>query len=197
MSQRWSDEARAKFRSPEYRAWTMMKTRCYNTNHHKYPRYGGRGIKVCERWKSSFESFLEDMGSRPGKGYSIDREDNDGDYTPKNCRWATASQQASNKGTTRWIEVGGEQRTLQDWANRLGSDPQTISDRLARGWEPVDAVSTLPRSQAQGDVTLTLDGRSQRLFEWAEETGLSSATISKRLKRGWSIDRALTTPSGG
>lgn len=90
-------EGSVKARSPEYVTWSCMKTRCYNENADQFPLYGGRGIKVCERWLNSFESFLEDMGRRPSKAHTIDRKNSDGDYEPGNCRWATPTQQANNR----------------------------------------------------------------------------------------------------
>jgi hypothetical protein len=87
----------ATMESDEYRVWTHMKQRCFNPNHKSYLYYGGRGITVCDRWKNSFAAFLEDMGRRP-EGLSIDRfPDNNVNYEPGNCRWATASQQNANK----------------------------------------------------------------------------------------------------
>lgn len=107
--------------TPEYEAWSGMKTRCYNINEEYYYNYGGRGIQVCQRWLHSFENFLIDMGRRPSKNHSLDRfPDNDGDYGPDNCRWATRKEQSGNKRTNRWIDHAGERLTLQGWSEKTG-----------------------------------------------------------------------------
>jgi len=97
LSERQRTHGESVDNTPEYRTWRHMKDRCYNKNNSKYPRYGGRGITVCERWKDSYLNFIEDMGRKPSPDHSIDRINNDGNYEPENCRWATTQQQGTNK----------------------------------------------------------------------------------------------------
>lgn len=114
-----------------YTSWSGMKERCLNADHHKYPIYGGRGIKVCDRWMS-FELFYADMGDPPSK-HTIDRKDNDGDYEPGNCRWATKLEQGANTRQNRWIEYDGKRLTLSQWARHLEIPISSLHHRLKRG----------------------------------------------------------------
>jgi hypothetical protein len=104
--------------------------------------YGGRGITVCDRWRESFENFFADMGERPSTKHSIDRyPDNNGNYEPGNCRWATDIQQARNKRTTRYIEYNDIKLPLVEWAESKGIKPATLKKRLRCGWSIEKALN--------------------------------------------------------
>lgn len=124
-----------------YWTWQAMRNRCGSKSSKDYPRYGGRGIKVCERWQKSFECFIADMGEKPD-GATIDRIDNDGDYTPENCRWATATTQANNRRNSVYLTHDGTTLTLSQWARRVGIKVVTLNQRLSHGWSIADALTT-------------------------------------------------------
>ncbi len=113
-----------------YYSWLNMLTRCYNPNSRDYPRYGGRGIAVCERWRRSFAAFAADMGPRPD-GYTLERKDNTKGYEPGNCVWATRQAQSRNRRTTIWIEAQGVRLCVNDWARRLGVSINSLRSRAA------------------------------------------------------------------
>jgi len=119
--------------SREWRIWANMKNRCLNPRCKAYPDYGGRGITVCEQWKNSFEEFLRDMGRCPPK-LTIERIDNDRNYEPGNCKWATRFEQGENKRNNRYISHQGEARLLPHWAILKGIHVKTLGTRLKRGW---------------------------------------------------------------
>lgn len=133
-----------KTRTPEYRSWNAMLNRCYNRNGQAYRNYGGRGIIVCDRWRDSFVNFLADMGMRPSKAYTIEREDNDGNYEPGNCSWQTKKVQANNRRTNRLITYQDKTLTVGQWADELGVSNSFIYARLNHGWSVEDAL-TKPR----------------------------------------------------
>lgn len=124
----------------DYKAWYGMVQRCTNPNNHKWHRYGGRGIAVCERWLS-YENFLADMGPRP-TGMTVERKNNDGSYEPTNCRWATQKEQASNRSTNVYVVVAGVLLTVSDASRRLGTNRSTVGRRIREGWSPEAATST-------------------------------------------------------
>lgn len=128
---------------PEFCVWAGMLNRCYNVKNRAYDDYGGRGIKVCRRWqhpRRGFLNFLADMGPRPSK-HTLDRKHVDRDYSPRNCRWATAVEQANNKRTNRFLTLDGRRQTLATWARELGIKPITLLGRL-RVWPLRKALTT-------------------------------------------------------
>jgi hypothetical protein len=129
-------------RSSEYRIWLTMIQRCDNPRAAAYDRYGGRGIRVCERWLQSFENFLEDVGPRPSLEHSIDRIDNDGHYEPGNCRWATKLVQVRNQSRNRYLTFAGETLTISEWAQRYGLAPNVLGNRISGGWPAEKALTT-------------------------------------------------------
>jgi len=131
----------------EYTAWARMLQRCYNNKLSIYKNYGGRGIKVCQRWLNSYINFLSDVGRASGQKYTLGRINNDGNYEPSNVRWETLIQQASNKRTSRFITIGSTTHTLAEWSRISGKQHQTISYRLKVGRKPKDAVFQKTRAE--------------------------------------------------
>ena len=120
-------------------SWSYMIQRCTNSNNGNWHRYGGRGITVCKRWRS-FENFLADMGERP-LGLSLDRKDNNGHYTPDNCRWATRKQQSENSSHPKMLTHDGKTKNMKAWAKELGLAPSTLCMRLHKGWSLARALT--------------------------------------------------------
>lgn len=131
--------------SPEYAAWDGMIGRCCRKSHDRFPLYGGRGIRVCRRWRRSFEAFFADMGPKPSQAHSIDRIDSNKNYEPGNCRWATSFEQSRNRRSNRMISAFGRTQCLADWVLESGLHGSTIAARLARGMSPEAALSEPPR----------------------------------------------------
>ena len=150
--------------TPIYRAWDNMRTRCLNPNGPEFHNYGGRGIKVCPRWRDSFLAFLEDVGERPSPQHTLDRVDTNGDYEPSNVRWATRKEQARNQRKNRPLTFQGKTQPLAAWAEELGFKPNTLHRRivtkgipdsvalsspLVRGLRTGQKQKTPPRRKAQ------------------------------------------------
>lgn len=125
----------------EYRAWLRLLNRCYDKTSPDYPAYGGRGITVCERWRTSFQSFLSDMGPRPHNKSSIDRENNDGGYEPNNCRWADSAQQARNKRNNHYVMINGQRKLLKEWCAIFGISTVSVYKRIRLGMNDVEAIT--------------------------------------------------------
>jgi hypothetical protein len=171
-----------------------IRQRCENPSDISYPDYGGRGIRVCQRWQT-FEPFLADMGPRPGRGYSIERIDVDGNYTPENCIWATTQQQARNKRVSIWIEHNGERLHIKEWEQRTGISWSTLRHRYVDlSWSAERTLTTPPEAFAQRG-SATWNGETLTLTEWSQRTGIPMKTLHHRLRvAGWSVERALSEP---
>lgn len=144
-------------REPEYIAWVAMHRRCNDPKYHRYDRYGGRGIKVCDRWES-FAAFLEDMGRKLSPSYTLERKNNDADYEPKNCVWASRKAQARNRLSNRMLTFKGKTKTLVEWAEIRGISAKVIEGRLRICGYSVERALTQPyrgwgpgRKKVRGD----------------------------------------------
>jgi hypothetical protein len=133
--------------SPEWKAWRAMRERCGKPQHKAYARYGGRGISVCDRW-SIYENFLADMGRRTSPKHSLDRINNDGNYEPGNCRWATNTQQSTNRSSSQFLTLDGKRMTMSQWAKAHGMATSRLGRRLSSGWDLRRAL-TAPMRQTR------------------------------------------------
>lgn len=182
-------------KTPEYNSWCAMRRRCKdktNTN------YGARGISVCERWQS-FEAFYADMGPRPSPKHTIDRLDNEKDYSSDNCRWATPIEQGRTRRTNVYLENEQEKHHIAEWARRLDMKAVTLYHRLYKGWDeikalqprkqrerPVEKVRTQPARQK---IIIEYNGESHDLCEWENLTGINKATLKYRYQQGLSPEQ--------
>lgn len=178
-----------------YATWGRIIYRCYNKKTSDWYLYGGRGIKVCDRWRYSFENFFEDMGSTYKEGLTIDRKDNDGNYEPENCRWATQKQQQRNKRNSHNITFNGKTQCIAAWAEELGIKVSTLGMRITKyGWSVEESLSGTKKGKRKSSTSLAYNGKTKSITEWAKETGINRGTIVNRLRLGWSAEKTLTYP---
>lgn len=176
-----------------YRIWADMKRRCKNSDRPNYKNYGGKGIRVCQEWENSFDSFREwALNNGYSDDLSIDRIDNNGNYEPSNCCWVTAKEQANNKRNNLHIEYKGETRTLAQWCEVFGLERNVVAMRIYRDNIPFEeAIKKGNRVKR----LLTYKGKTQSIAEWTRELGFKKNTLDNRLnKLGWTVEKALSTP---
>lgn len=141
--------------TPEYGCWSGMKARCLNKNGKSYKNYGGRGIKVCDRWLESFVNFYEDMGKKPTRKHTLERIDNNLGYSPKNCRWATRSEQRRNQRGNVFYTYDGETMCLIDWSKKLNLSYNALVGRIYKlGWSFERAITTKVRNKKKSFVSV-------------------------------------------
>lgn len=132
--------------SPLYLIWKGMKQRCYNKNSNGFKNYGGRNIKICNEWVNNFQAFYEwSIYSGYKQGLSIDRIDNNGDYCPEYCRWASHIEQSNNTRKNRYLIYMGKTQTMSEWAREMHMPVNTLRTRLNLGWNVEDAISVPTR----------------------------------------------------
>lgn len=133
--------ANAESRLPEYSVWRAMKERCLNRRNARYKSYGGRGILVCEAWKESFQNFINDMGRRPSCHHSIERRNNNGNYDPDNCYWATRPQQQRNRRNTVRVRFRGRTMSVTEACEIVGTPRMRAYAHICAGWNPLRAIT--------------------------------------------------------
>lgn len=189
---------------PLRRVYDSMKARCYNSHHKSYHNYGGRGISVCDEWMEGFQPFY-DWAVAAGweKGLQLDRKNNDGDYSPDNCRFVTSLDNNLNKRDIIMITAWGETKPLTHWETdpRANVKLNAIQNRLKNGWSPEDAISFPPRSDHTNNPRkffYTAWGETKSADEWADDPRcqVAKSTFLKRYRSGWSMENALETPPG-
>jgi hypothetical protein len=164
-----------------------MIQRCEYQKHQDYHNYGGRGITVCERWRTSFETFMEDMGPRPSKKHSVERKNTDGNYEPSNCYWATQKTQQRNRRNNRLLTFQGKTATVAEWAESIGITQYALHQRL----KSMSVKEALTYEQPRYEH----NGLKLSLSEWADRIGMDRSTLDKRINSyGWPLDRALSEP---
>lgn len=179
--------------NPHYCRWRSMRARCENKNDPHYKNYGGRGITVCEEWKS-FRNFLEWVeASGYEDGLTIDRIDNDKGYCPENCRWVTRTEQQRNKRNNVLIEYKGEKKCLSEWARQLGVCGGSLS-KAALGLSAETIEERMDRYEngmKRKKLMITIGGETKPINEWEEISGTPRKIIVHRLERGWTPERAV------
>lgn len=181
----------------EYRSWYGAVNRCTSPADQNWKHYGGRGIRVYERWLHSFENFLTDMGKKPTPKHTLDRIDNDGDYEPSNCQWATRKEQADNTRRTKKVTYQGRTLCIMDWSRETGLEWVVIFSRLKRGWTVKDALTTRTADgHKRRRMILTCRGQTRDSVEWSKLSGVATGTILYRIRTGWDVEDAIFTKPG-
>lgn len=180
-----------------YKIYHGIKQRCKNSKSANYKHYGGRGICICEEWDNDFTMFcLWAICNGYNDNLTIDRIDVNGNYEPNNCKWSTKREQANNRNSNTMYEYNGEIHSLSDWALLMGIEHNTIYGRWQKGWRGEELFQPPKKPNNRKDNRMiTFNGKTQCMADWSRELGIKQATLSSRINdRGWSIEKAFTTP---
>ena len=176
-----------------YRIYKGMKQRCYNPHMPNYHIYGMRGVRVCDQWLNDYDAFCTwALANGYQDSLSLDRIDNDGNYSPENCRWADRYMQQRNTSRNKFITIGDETKTASEWCNIYNINLHTFYGRLREGWDEVQALQT--PSKGKRNLDFEYHGVVKSIPQWAHEYGMGASTLKYRLLAGWPIEKALTVP---
>ncbi len=181
-------------RTPIYNCWAGIKQRCLDPNTVGYHNYGGRGIKICDRWKNSFEAFYKDVKDIYDPSLTIDRIDNEGDYEPGNVRWVTSKENCNNTRQIVHITIEGNTKTLKEWLKIYNITESTYGGRVyERKWSPEKAITTPAR---ECEKHISINGTTKTLKEWLKIYGLNKETYNRRVYYlKWPESDDITTPA--
>lgn len=170
-----------------YSVWNNMRQRCDNPKHKSFYAYGGRGIKVCPEWEYfiNFKNWATNNGY--SEGLTLDRINNNGDYSPDNCHWVPIIEQCNNRRTNLYITWNGETKTIAQWARMLGIDSHLLWSRIHTYHMPVEQAFTMPVGASRGknhfEKQITFNGITLNQKQWAEKIGISPTTLMRRLRK--------------
>lgn len=179
-----------------FRIWSGIRTRCTNVNGEGYKNYGARGIRMCEEWLSSFETFRDwAICNGYDDSLSIDRIDVNGNYSPENCRWTTMKEQQRNRRSNKMISYNGESHCLSEWGDILGISDDVLGRRLkSKNYTIERAFSEPLRAHDHFNDNIEFNGETRTLSEWADYLSIPYFTLRSRLFcQHWTVDRAFTT----
>lgn len=183
-------------RTSEYKAWNKMIDRCTNPSSKSYVNYGGRGICVCDKWLTSFSAFINDIGRKPTPLHTLERKNNNGNYEPKNCKWATRDEQNKNTRFNVILEINGQRKCVSEWSRISGMSISGLRKRLASGMSPKEAITKKKdNTKIRKQKFATINGSRKTLREWSVVFGVNKNTLYTRINRGWNILDALQTKS--
>lgn len=168
-----------------------MRKRCLNPKNEYYHRYGGRGIKICDKW-NTLDGFLDDMREGFKLGLTLDRIDYNKGYNKENCRWITMKEQANNTSWNRMLKYNGENMTMSEIADKAEVKYYLLEKKINKlGMTVEDAIKSIKEYKKE---EITFNGITKTVSEFAEEYGMTYHQLKKRLMRDWTIERALTQP---